>query len=44
MQRLVKGEFGYRVVFDKETPVPPQWVYPQNPDFVRARFWILVRD
>ncbi len=44
MQRLAKGEFGYRVVFDKETPAPPKWVYPQNPDFVRTRFWILARD
>lgn len=44
MKRLVDGEFGYRVVFCGETPAPPRWVYPQNPDFTRVRFWILARD
>ena len=44
MQQLVAGEFGYRVMFDKETPPPPKWVYPQHPDFTRVRFWILARE
>jgi hypothetical protein len=44
MKRLVDGQFGYRVVFCEETPAPPEWVYPQSPDFTRVRFWILARE
>ncbi len=44
LRRLINGEFGYRVVFDREPPAPPKWVYPQNPDFTLVRFWILARD
>lgn len=44
IKRLLNGEFGYRVVFEKETPAPPRWVYPQYPDFTRTTFWILARD
>jgi hypothetical protein len=44
MKRLIDGEFGYHVVFDKETPPPPAWIYPQRPDFTRVRFWIMARD
>jgi len=44
MKRLIDGELGYHVVFDKETPPPPAWIYPQRPDFTRVRFWIMARD
>ena len=44
IKRLLGGELGYRVVFEKETPAPPSWVYPQYPDFTRTTFWILARE
>jgi hypothetical protein len=44
VRRLINGELGYRVVFERETPAPPAWVYPQYPDFTRGTFWILARE
>ena len=44
LKNLVDGKFGYRLVFDKNTPPTPKWVYPQHPDFTRVRFWILARE
>lgn len=44
IDRLLAGELGYHVVFNREQPSPPKWVYPQNPDFTRMRFRILQRD
>lgn len=44
LKELLTGKFGYHVVFDKVTPAPPRWAYPQQPDFTRVHFWIMARD
>ncbi|MBJ7328099.1 MAG: glycosyltransferase family 39 protein [Chthoniobacterales bacterium] len=43
MRRLLSGELGYRIVFEQQTPLPPEWVYPQQPDFTCGTFYILGR-
>lgn len=43
LRRLLEGEFGYRIVFEEQTPLPPSWIYPQRPDFTCGTFYILTR-
>ena len=42
--QLLRGELGYRILFEQDSPLPPPWVYPRQPDFTGGTFYILVRD
>ncbi len=40
---LVAGKHGYEVVFEKEAPTLPSWVYPSEPNCLRMKFYILAK-
>jgi len=38
---LISGALGYEVVFQKDSPPLPSWVYPSEPNCLRMKFYIL---
>lgn len=38
---LISGTLGYEVVFQKDSPPLPAWVYPSEPNCLRMKFYIL---
>jgi hypothetical protein len=40
---LLHGRLPYRVVYDRQSPRPPAWVYPRSIDFLHNRIVILER-
>jgi 4-amino-4-deoxy-L-arabinose transferase-like glycosyltransferase len=42
-QNLLNGQYGYKVVFDRTTPIPSAWFYPRSILFVDNRMVILQR-
>ncbi|MFA7344974.1 MAG: glycosyltransferase family 39 protein [Terrimicrobiaceae bacterium] len=41
LDALLSGAYGYEVVFQKEAPPLPGWVYPAKPNCLRMKFYIL---
>jgi len=41
LKELLAGKHGYEVVFEKEAPPLPGWVYPSEPNCLRMKFYIL---
>jgi len=41
LNELLAGAYGYEVVFQKEAPPLPGWVYPTEPNCLRMKFYIL---
>ena len=41
LNELIAGKHGYEVVFEKEAPPLPGWVYPSEPNCLRMKFFIL---
>ena len=41
LHELIAGKHGYEVVFEKEAPHLPGWVYPSEPNCLRMKFFIL---
>jgi hypothetical protein len=40
---LLTGKFPYAIVFDRDTPRAPAWIYPRTIDMLRGRITILQR-
>jgi hypothetical protein len=43
-QKLLGGQYPYKIVFDQESKHAPQWVYPHDIDFLYNRVTILRRE
>ena len=43
-QRLLGGQYPYKIVFDEESIHAPTWVYPYEIDFLYNRVTILARE
>jgi hypothetical protein len=41
---LLNEQYPYKIVFDRESPIPPRWIYPKKIDFLHNRMVIFVRD
>lgn len=43
-QDLLNEKYPYKIAFDKESKLPPAWVYPQEIDFLHNRITIFARN